>query len=136
MGYLSALSRLVILKHVPAACRFAPLLDTCPASQVLLLASSPCVLIEMPLNVSLFVVQCASPNLEQSHAHPWSDLCQLHSLISGLDENVMSYFDCVVVVLEGHNSIADLCRAFPWWKQMLDYLHDPLAEFRGEALKD
>lgn len=54
----------------------------------------------MPLHVALLVVQCASPDFEQAHAHPRPYLSELHRLVSGLDEDVVANLDRIFDVLE------------------------------------
>lgn len=72
---------------------------TC-SSQVVLLAARPCVLVQVPLDVALLVVQRASADLEQTHAHARAHLGQLDRLVAGLDEDVVADFYCVLDVLE------------------------------------
>ena len=71
-----------------------------PSSQVVLLPPRSCVLVQMPLDVALLVVQRAGPDLEETHAHPRPDLCQLHRLVSCLDEDVVADLNGVFDVLE------------------------------------
>jgi hypothetical protein len=68
--------------------------------QIILLSPCPCVLIEMPLDIALLIVQCASPNLEEAHAHARPNLGKLHGLIACLHKDVVADFDCVFDVLE------------------------------------
>lgn len=58
----------------------------------------------MPLNVAILVVCCALPDLKQPHCHPGSHFCELHALVSRLDEHVMSNFYAVLDVLESDDS--------------------------------
>jgi hypothetical protein len=68
--------------------------------QILLLPPRPRILIQMPLDIPLFILQRARPNLKQPHTHSWSDLRQLDSLVARLDKHVVSHFDCVFDVFK------------------------------------
>lgn len=68
--------------------------------QVLLLPASSCVLVQMPLYIAFLVIQGTCSNFKQTHAHPGAHFGQLDGLITCLDENVMSDFDCVFDVFE------------------------------------
>ena len=68
--------------------------------QIVLLPPRPRVLVQVPLDIALLVVQRAGPDLKQPHAHPRPDLRQLDGLEARLDEDVMSHLDRVLDVLE------------------------------------
>lgn len=63
----------------------------------------------MPFDIALLVIQCASADLEQPHAHARSYFCQLDGLVPCLDENVVADFDCVFDVLESAIALDHAC---------------------------
>lgn len=91
----------------------------------------------MPLNIPVFVLKRTATDLEGSEAHARPYLAELTGVIRCLDEHMMPDLDNIIHVLESNNS-ATLWFAFSrWqrWKQMLEDLHNSLANWRGKALK-
>jgi len=74
--------------------------------QILLLPSRPRVLVEMPLNIPLLIVQRPRPNLKQPHAHPRSHLRQFHRLVPCLDKNMVPDLDRILNVLERDDAVS------------------------------
>ncbi|KAH0358140.1 hypothetical protein KCU83_g73, partial [Aureobasidium melanogenum] len=70
------------------------------SSKVVLLASSAGVLVHVPLDVTILVLESAGSDLEQTHRHARTDFCQFDALVSGLDEDVVADLDAIVNVLE------------------------------------
>jgi hypothetical protein len=121
--------------------------------QILLLPACPGILVEVPLDIAFLILQRPCSDLEKPHAHSGTDLRQLNSLVARLDKDMVSHFDRVFDVFESVNSLAlgmgsdsgvsdlryysvsHLCRALPWWKEMLEDLNYPLAEFCAEPLE-
>ena len=89
-------------QHIPTG-RKPPLTST-DRLQVILLATCSCVLVKMPLDVSLLVIQRTRPNLKQAHVHSRTHLCQLDRLVSCLDKDMVADFDCVFDVFESNKS--------------------------------
>lgn len=60
----------------------------------------------MPLNITIFVIQRSAPDFEWSNAHPRANLAELTRVIRSPDKNVMSDFDNIIDVFEGHDPAA------------------------------
>ena len=60
------------------------------SSKVVLLASSAGVLVHVPFDVTILVLESAGSDLEQTHRHARTNFCQLDALVSGLDEDVVA----------------------------------------------
>lgn len=91
----------------------------------------------MPLNITVFVLKRTATDLEGSEAHTRPYLAELTGIIRCLDKHMMPDFYDIIHILESNNS-ATLWFAFGrWqrWKQVLEDLHNSLANWRGEALK-
>ena len=107
--------------------------------QIVLLLRGPRVLVQSPLNITILVLQRSATDLETAHRHSWSDLCQLHALVSSLHKDVVAHFDRILDVLERHNSASKLGsvrNGVARWEDVLEDLDNALAEIGGEALKD
>lgn len=57
-------------------------------SEVILLAASPGVLRQVPLNIAILVIKCTSPNLEGPHRHPRAHLSQLDRIVRRPNEDM------------------------------------------------
>lgn len=91
----------------------------------------------MPLNIPVFVLKRTATDLEGSEAHTRPYLAELTGVIRCLDEHVMSDLDNIIHVLESNNSATLWFALSRWqrWKEVLEDLHNSLANWRGEALK-
>lgn len=78
------------------------------SSEVVLLASSAGVLVHVPFDITVLILESAGSDLEQTHRHAGTDLCQLNTLVAGLDKDVMTNLDAVVDVLECDDTGAEL----------------------------
>lgn len=72
-------------------------------SQIVLLLARTRVLVEMPLDVTVLVVQGPASYLERPHAHPGANLAELAGIVRSADEHMVPHLDDVVDVLEGDN---------------------------------
>jgi hypothetical protein len=75
-------------------------LELSSSSEVVLLASSAGVLVHVPFDITILVLESAGSDLEQAHRHARTDFCQLDTLVSGLDKDVVTDLDAIVDVLE------------------------------------
>lgn len=91
----------------------------------------------MPLNITVFVLKRTATDLEGSEAHTRPYLAELTGIIGCLDKHMMPDLYDIIHILESNNS-ATLWFAFSrWqrWKEVLEDLHNSLANCRGEALE-
>lgn len=105
-------------------------------SQIVLLLARSRVLVHVPLYISVLVLCCALPDLEQAHRHSWTDFCQLDALVARLDEDMVSHLYAVFDILECDHSGTQLRTAFSWREQMLQNLQYTLTELCCETLED
>lgn len=107
-------------------------------SQIILLSTRPGVLIQPPLHIAIFIFQCAPSNLEASHRHPWSHLCQLDALVSRLHEHMVPDLYAVIDILERHNSTSDfgsIGDGFPRGEDVFQYPYNSEAKSGCESFE-
>lgn len=106
-------------------------------SEKVLLFACASVLVEVPLRVTLLVVQRSAPYLEGPEAHPGPDLAELARVVGCAHEHMMPDLNNVVDILESHYSAAFglVGRRWQWREQVLQDFDDPRARWRGEALE-
>lgn len=112
-----------------------PPIITC--SEEVLLPACSGVRVEVPLNITVFVLKRTATDLEGSKAHTRPYLAELTRIIGCLDKHMMPDLYDIIHVLESNNS-ATLWFAFSrWqrWEKVLEDLHNSLANWRSEALK-
>ena len=68
------------------------------------------------LDITVFVLQCAPSNFEQTHRHSRANLGKLDALVPRPNKYVMPNFDAVVNVLESHNAAAHFPLSLSWRK--------------------
>lgn len=90
----------------------------------------------MPLDITILILQRPSSDLEQSHRHSRPDLCQFDALEARLHKYMMAYLNAIFDILERDDSVPDLLREFPRWEDMLEDLHNTLAEWGVEIVKN
>ena len=93
----------------------------------------------MPFRIPALALQCPTPYFEQSHSHSRSHLRQFDTLISRSYEDMVSYFDTILNVLECNNSVADLLvgsSSLAGWEKVLEYLNHSLAKRTVKVFKD
>lgn len=106
------------------------------SSKIVLLSARPGVLVHVPLNITILVLESATPDLKQSHGHPGANLGQLDTLVTSLDKDVMSDLNAVIDILEGDDSATKIGAGLSGGKQVLQNLDYSLTQFCGETLKD
>lgn len=92
----------------------------------------------MPLNVAIFVFERTTADLEGPKAHTRPYLTEFAGIIRSPDKHVMPDLYYVIHILESDDSTT-LRFAFCRWqrgKEVLENLHDSLANWRGETLND
>lgn len=92
----------------------------------------------MPLDITVFILEGTAADLEGPEAHTRSYLAELAGIIGRPDKNMMSDLYDIVDILESNNS-ATLRFAFGRWqrgKEVLQNLHNSLANWRGETLQE
>lgn len=91
----------------------------------------------MPLNITLLVLKRTAAYLERSEAHTRSYLAELTGIIRSPDKHMMPDLYDIVHILEGNNSAALRFAFSSWqrWEEMLENLHNSLANWRSEALE-
>lgn len=77
-------------------------------SQIVFLLARPCVLVQAPLDISIFILQGSSSYFETSHCHSGANFRQLDALIACFDEDMVSYFDAVFDIFKCHDSTSEL----------------------------
>jgi hypothetical protein len=110
-----------------------------PSSQIILLPTRSRVLIESPFHITIFVLQCSSPDLKTPHRHSRPNLRELDALIPGLDEYMVSYLDTVFDILESDDSASNLGfvrNCFSGRENMFQYLHNTKPKLRSEAFEN
>lgn len=120
-------------------CRAFSLAKSCrllPHSKVVLLAGGAGVLVHVPLDVAVLVLEGAGPDLEQAHRHAGADLCQLDALVARLYKDVVADLYAVVDVFEGDDAGTEFGRGLARGEQVLQDLYDAAAQGRGEAFED
>ena len=93
----------------------------------------------MPLHIAILILQRPSPDLEQPHRHPRSDLRQLNALITRLHKDMVSHLDAVLDIFERHHTAPDLVvgrDGFAGRKEVLQDLAHPPAEPRSKSFED
>lgn len=89
--------------------------------------------------IAMFVVEGATANFKQTHAHTRPNLGQLNALVAGPHEDVMSDFDTIFDIFECDHAAADLlvgCRDWSRRPQMLEHLSDPMAQLGIEIFEN
>lgn len=107
------------------------------SSKIILLLACARVLVQMPLHISILVVQWTATNLKGPNAHSRSNLAELARVVRCSDEHMVAHLDDVVDVLESHNSAALGLAGHGRHgrKQMLQDLDNSLTHGGGEALQ-
>lgn len=81
----------------------------------------------MPLDISVLILKGTTPDLKWTHCHSGANLCELDTVISGPNKDVVSELDAVVDVFERDNSTAHFVFAgygLSWWENMLQYFRN------------
>ena len=92
----------------------------------------------MPFVVAVLVLQRAASDFKQSHGHSRPNLSELDTLIASTHKDMVSYFDAVLDILEGHNPAAHLLVGrgrLSRWEEVLHNLHHSLAKWGIEVLE-
>lgn len=104
--------------------------------QILLLPPRPRILVQMPLDIALLILQRARANLKKSHTHPGSHLRKLHALESRFDKNMMPHFNRILYVLKRDNAVSHFGRGFAGREEVFEDLHAAGTERGSEAVED
>lgn len=75
-------------------------------SKVVFLPACASVLVQMPLNITILILEGPASDLEWAQAHPRSHLAELARIIRGPYEDMMSDFDNIIDVLERYDPAA------------------------------
>lgn len=107
-------------------------------SQIILLSASPGVLVQSPLDIAIFVLQCATSNLKTSHRHPRPNLCELDTLVSRLYKDMVPDLYAVIDVLECHHPTSDfgsVCDGFSRREDVFQDSHDAESQSGCESFE-
>lgn len=132
---ISLRKQTVPLPHKLPISLWLPLINR---SEEVLLPTCAGVRVEVPLNIAVFVLERTAAYLKGSETHTRPHLAELTGIIRCPDKHMMPDLYDIVHVLEGNNSAA-LRFAFSRWqrgKEVLENLHNSLANWRGEALQE
>ena len=111
------------------------------ALQVIFLPPRACVLVQMPLHISLLLLHRAAAYLKQSHRHPRPHFRQLHLLVTRFHKHMVPDLNTIFPIDERHHTVPQFLarrrrrHRFSGRKQMFQDLHDPLPERGAEALE-